>query len=174
VGAPEETDYDLLRAAQRLYSQGLIKRMYFSAYVPVNKDPHLPKSPPPTLRERRLYQADYLLRSYGFSYHELLAPGENLPLDLDPKLFWALKHPEFFPVEITKASYFDLLRVPGIGPSLAKKIIETRKKGNLTKSYLDTLKGSFAKAKAFLTFKGKKLSHTKPSKQLTLFTLSFA
>ncbi len=172
IGAPKETDYDLLRAAHNFYSQRLIKRMYFSAYVPVNKDSILPQSSPPFLRERRLYQADYLLRIYGFSYEELLSPGENLPLEVDPKLYWALKHPEFFPVEITKADYYELLRVPGIGPKLAKKIIETRKRGNLTKSYLETLKGGFAKAKKFLIFKGKRLFHTISGRQLNLFTHS--
>ncbi len=169
VGVPGETDYDLLRTAQNLYSQGVIKRMYFSAYVPVNKDSGLPESSPPLLRERRLYQADYLLRIYGFSCEELLSPGKNLPLEIDPKLYWALKHPEFFPVEVTKADYYELLRVPGIGPKLAGKIIETRKQGNLTKSYLEGLKGSFTKAKTFLTFKGKSLSCKKFRKQLALF-----
>jgi len=170
VGVPGETDYHLLRTAQNLYSQSLIKRMYFSAYVPVNHVSGLPKAPPPFLRERRLYQADYLIRLYGFSYEELLSPGEDLPLEIDPKLYWALRHPEFFPVEITRADYYELLRVPGIGPRMAKKIIQERIRGNLTRSYLESLKGSFSKAKPFLTYKGKALSKGKSCMQLSLFT----
>ena len=163
IGIPQESDYDILKMAQTFYKQKLLSRMYYSAYIPVNDISDLPKNNPPYLRERRLYQADYLLRLYGFSYDEILLPKQNLPLEIDPKLYWALTHPENFPIEITKADYYELLRVPGIGPKMAKEIIKTRKNGNLTKHYLENLKGSFERAKNFLTYKGKKLSSKRQS-----------
>lgn len=168
VGAASETDYDLLRAAQNLYRQGLLKRMYFSAYLPVNDDPRLPRreNPPPLLRERRLYEADFLIRLYGFSYEELLEPGKDLDLAKDPKLSWAERHPEFFPVELKKASYEELLRVPGIGPRAARKLISFRKSGVLTFEGLVRLGIRAERARPFITLGGKP-----PARNLSLFKI---
>lgn len=159
VGAGPETDYDFLRTAQNLYRQGLLSRMYFSAYLPVSSHPDLPspKTPPPVARERRLYQADYLLRLYGFTYQELLSPGENLPLDRDPKRVWAERHPEFFPVEITRASYEELLRVPGIGPQSARRILEARSEGGLSFEGLRRLGIRLGRAAPYLLLRGRRL-----------------
>ncbi|OAQ20222.1 putative DNA modification/repair radical SAM protein [Thermosulfurimonas dismutans] len=168
VGATQETDYDILRAAQNLYRQGLLKRMYFSAYLPVNDDHRLPpkETPPPLLRERRLYEADFLMRLYGFSYEELLGPGKNLDLAKDPKLSWAERHPEFFPVELKKASYEELIRVPGIGPRSAKKLLSLRKDCVLTTKGLARLGIRVERALPFITIGGKR-----PARNLSLFSL---
>ncbi|MBX6423887.1 putative DNA modification/repair radical SAM protein [Thermosulfurimonas sp. F29] len=166
VGATPETDYDLLRTAQNLYRQGLLKRMYFSAYIPANRDPRLPPpgAPPPLLRERRLYQADYLLRLYGFDYRELLEPGKNLPLDRDPKLVWAERHPEFFPVDLLRASYEEILRVPGIGPRTARRILEARRRTVLTPEGLRRAGVQLSRALPFIALGGRYLP-----RQLSLF-----
>ena len=171
VGATPETDYDLLRTAENLYRQGLLKRMYFSAYLPANEDPRLPalNARPPLLRERRLYEADWLLRFYGFRYHELVSPGQNLPLKLDPKLAWALRHPEFFPVELKTADYRALLRVPGIGPRSARNIIQARKTGVLTEEGLQALGIALKRARYFVTLNGRPLSRAKPETLLRIF-----
>ncbi len=168
VGAGPETDYDLLRTAQNLYRQGLLSRMYFSAYLPVNRDPRLPppETPPPVARERRLYQADYLLRLYGFRYEELLAPGENLPLERDPKLLWAERHPEFFPVDLLSASYEELLRVPGIGPQSARRILKTRRETVLTLEGLRRAGVRLSRALPYITLGGRR-----PARPQTLFNL---
>lgn len=128
VGLSPETDLDILDFSQSLYSKYDLKRVYYSAYVPVSSDPRLPAvSFPPLLREHRLYQADWLMRYYNFKAEELLDPSDQfLPTDLDPKSAWALRHPEFFPIEINTASYQELLRVPGIGVLSAKRIIRER------------------------------------------------
>ena len=163
VGASPEKDYDLLRAAQSLYRQGLLSRMYFSAYLPANQDPRLPTlKEPPFRRERRLYEADYLLRLYGFRYDELLEPGQNLPLDKDPKYAWAQRNPDFFPVEIYKASYEELLRVPGLGPKSARKILKGRNQAVFTLEGLRRLGVRLERAAPFITLKGKRLAHPRP------------
>ncbi len=110
---------------------------------------------PPFLREHRLYQADWLLRFYHFRLDEIFEEGENLPLEIDPKLAWALRHLEFFPVELTKASYEELLRVPGIDPNSAKKIIQARKYGELNEETLKKLRVSLKRARYFITIRGK-------------------
>ena len=134
IGATPENDYQILSVSQALYNQFDLKRVFYSAYVPVVQDSSLPALPggPPLLREHRLYQADWLLRFYGFRAEELLSE-ENPELNLlyDPKCDWALRHMEFFPVEVNRASYDTLLRVPGIGVRSAQRIVRARRAGNL-------------------------------------------
>lgn len=127
VGAAGETDHDILSATHQLYRQIGLRRAYFSAFTPIADTPldHLP--PTPLLRQNRLYQADWLLRFYGFKLEEIpLTPEGNLIQEVDPKTAWAQAHPEWFPLELSTASYEELIRVPGIGPTSAKRIVETR------------------------------------------------
>ncbi len=169
VGAASESDREILETAYGLYGCGLLKRMYFSAYLPANEDPRLPppEVPPPYLRERRLYEADWLMRFYGFRPEELLSAGENLELSEDPKTVWVKRNPQFFPVELARADYYELLRVPGIGPRSAKKILELRRRGALSELSLKIAGVRLEKARGFVTLKGKLLRS--PS-QLKLFT----
>ncbi len=156
VGATPESDKTILKLAESFYKNRLVKRVYYSAYVPVNKDPDLPQiKKPPYEKEYRIYQADYLIRYYGFTVEEIFFSGENLDLEVDPKLKWAILHPEFFPVDVAKADYWELLRVPGIGPKTAKKIIEIRKKEVLNQEALKKLGVSLKKASRFILIKGK-------------------
>lgn len=130
VGATKDTDYQLIQVSQALYDQFSLKRVFYSAYVAVNEDKKLPAVgiETPLLREHRLYQADWLLRFYGFRASELLSEQHpNFNILFDPKCDWALKHMEFFPVEINRASYYQLLRVPGIGTISAQRIVKARK-----------------------------------------------
>ncbi len=158
IGATPDTDKTILKLSQSLYKKDLVKRVYYSAYIPINNDKDLPFfEKPPYLREYRLYQADFLLRFYGFSLEELFINNETLDLKMDPKLRWALSHPEFFPIDITKADYWELLRIPGIGPLSAKKIIEIRKYNVLNEDTLKKLKIPLKKAKYFIAIKGKPL-----------------
>ncbi len=123
VGATNDSDLSIISLSQGLYDNFKLKRVYYSAYVPVNEGPNLPVliQAPPMKRENRLYQADWLLRFYGFRVNELLdQENQNFDMDLDPKCDWAIRHFDFFPVEINKASYNEILRVPGIGVKSAK------------------------------------------------------
>lgn len=129
VGAADETDRELLGTTWNLYQKLGLTRAYFSAFRPVEGTPLEGHSPTSPIREHRLYQADFLLRRYGFKFEELAFDVQgNLPLNLDPKVVWALNHPEKFPVEVNKASYQELLKVPGIGPSSASRIVRDRLK----------------------------------------------
>ena len=151
IGASGENDLQLLSATQKLYQMYDLKRVFFSAYVPLNEDALLPAigTAPPLLREHRLYQADWLLRFYGFHAEELLSPKQpNFNLLLDPKCDWALRHLEHFPVEINRASYAALLRVPGIGTKSAGRIVKSRRGGTLDFQHLK-------RAKYFITCNGK-------------------
>jgi len=129
IGASGETDYEILNTTDWLYRNFNLWRVYFSAFQPIPRTP-LEKHPPTNLlREHRLYQADFLIRYYGFSLKQFIFDKNgNLSLELDPKMNWALNSPEQFPVEINKAEYEELIKVPGIGPKTAKKIITERKK----------------------------------------------
>ena len=129
VGATPESDLKILKLSEGLYNKLSLKRVYYSAYVSVNEDKNLPTlESPPLLRENRLYQADWLLRFYGFKADELLDDNNpNFNNVLDPKCDWALRNIDKFPIEINKADYFTLLRVPGIGVISAKKIIRARR-----------------------------------------------
>ncbi len=155
VGASPEPDGQILRLTQALYRKNHLKRVYYSSYVPVVHDALLPETPTKQLREHRLYQADWLLRFYGFSVEELLHEGENLSMDYDPKCAWALKNIHLFPVEINVAPLEVLLRVPGIGNKNAYKIIEARKYTKLRFEDLMKMRVALKRAKHFITCDGK-------------------
>lgn len=157
IGATPESDLQIMKLSESLYNHYNLKRVYYSAYVPVVKSSKLPDiKNPPLIREHRLYQADWLLRFYGFSASELLDNGNpNFDIKLDPKTDWALRHLEHFPVEINLAPYHVLLRVPGIGVRSAMKIIKIRKVQFLNFEDLRKLGIVLKRAKYFITCKGK-------------------
>lgn len=158
VGAAREKDRDILKMTAALYREFGASRVYYSAFQPVVGTPLEEFPSASTWREHRLYQADFLLRRYGFSYEELpFADDGNLELARDPKTLWALQHPEYFPVEVGRASYEILVRVPGIGPLTAKKILELRGEGTkITPEVLVRLGTSARRALPFLLFEGKR------------------
>ena len=158
VGASGENDFQLLSVTQALYESFGLKRVFYSAYVPVNEDPALPalQEGPPLLREHRLYQADWLLRFYGFRAEELLSEKRpNFNLLLDPKCGWALEHMEGFPVEVSRAPYERLLRVPGIGIKSARRIVAARRQGALTFESLRRMGVVLKRARYFITCQGR-------------------
>lgn len=162
IGATPETDYQLVSVAEALYQRFDLKRVFYSAFVKVNDDSLLPDLPggPPLLREHRLYQADWLLRYYGFAAGELLTEKRpNFNAVLDPKCDWAVHHMELFPVEVLQADYFLLLRVPGIGPKSAKRIVEARKSGSFSFEALKKMGVVLKRAQYFITCGGKTLGH---------------
>ena len=162
IGATPETDYQLVSVAEALYQKFDLKRVFYSAFVKVNEDSLLPDLPggPPLLREHRLYQADWLLRYYGFAAGELLTEKRpNFNAVLDPKCDWAVHHMELFPVEVLKADYFLLLRVPGIGPKSAKRIVEARRSGALSFEDLKKVGVVLKRAQYFITCGGKTLGY---------------
>jgi predicted DNA-binding helix-hairpin-helix protein len=132
-----------------------LKRVYYSSYVPVVRDVLLPDVGAGQLKEHRLYQADWLLRFYGFSVEELLEENENLSLELDPKCAWALRNMHLFPVEINKAPLETLLRVPGIGGKNAQKILQARRYTKLSFEDLIKMRVALKRAKHFITCDGK-------------------
>lgn len=158
VGATPESDYKILNLSENLYNRFNLKRVYYSAYVPVIKnDKVLPDIiHPPLVREHRLYQADWLLRFYGFKAKELLKDeNDSFDLNFDPKTSWALSNIDNFPIEINKASYDTLLRIPGIGVRSARRILITRKVHSLKFEDLKKLGIVLKRAKYFITCKGK-------------------
>ena len=155
IGASPEADGQVLRLTQALYRKNGLKRVYYSSYVPVVRDPALPDTGAGQLREHRLYQADWLLRFYGFSVEEIVGEGENLPMEYDPKCAWALRNMHLFPVEINRAPLEVLLRVPGIGAKNAYKILEARKYSKLTFESLVKMRIALKRAKHFITCDGK-------------------
>ena len=159
IGATPETDYQILNVAESLYKKFDLKRVFYSAFVPVNEDRALPvlkDNQPPLLREHRLYQADWLLRFYHFEAHELLdEENPNFNILLDPKCCWALKHLEFFPIEINKADYRLLLRVPGIGYKSAARIVKARRLGVLQFEDLKKMGVALKRALYFITCAGR-------------------
>ena len=162
VGAAQEPDSEILTATAGLYDQHRIRRVYYSAFQPIAGTPLEMIPPTPLKRENRLYQADFLLRFYGFTLADLVFDGGgNLDLNLDPKLMFAVKNPQLFPVEVNSAGLNQLLRVPGIGPKLARKIITTRRRFRF--SSLEELKNAgvvIKRAAPFLTVNGKKTGDT--------------
>ena len=192
IGATPDSDRHILRLSQGLYRTYRLKRVFYSAYVPVVEHALLPgrDMPPPLLREHRLYQADWLLRFYGFTADELLDDAHpNFDLQLDPKCVWALNHPERFPVEVNTADYEMLLRVPGIGAISARHIVAVRRWGRLDFDALKKLRVVLKRAQYFITCGGKGAEglrcstasarrallaleareHTAPMQQLSLF-----
>lgn len=157
VGATPETDLKIMKLSESLYNKLSLKRVYYSAYVSINEDSNLPAlSSPPLLRENRLYQADWLIRFYGFKIDDLLDDTHpNFHTMLDPKCDWALRNLQHFPVEINKADYNTLLKVPGIGVISAKRIITARREFNLTFENLKTLGIVLKRARYFITCNGK-------------------
>ena len=156
IGATPETDKKILTLSENLYKKYALKRVYYSAYIPIGTNPLLPVKAPPLLREHRLYQADWLLRYYGFEASELLSEeNPNFNNIVDPKCDWALRHKELFPVEINKAPYEMLLRVPGLGVRSVLKIVKARRVGNLRFEDLKKMHISMKKAKYFITCMGK-------------------
>ena len=152
VGATKESDRDILQMSSALYHQPTMRRVYYSGYISVNTyDPRLPNlKQPPLVRENRLYQADWLLRFYHFDVDEI-TENENLDLEIDPKLAWALRHPEAFPVDINNDDYERLLRVPGLGTKSAWLIVNSRRFGRLTSYDLKKMGVVMKKAKYFIT-----------------------
>jgi putative DNA modification/repair radical SAM protein len=159
VGATPESDRDIITLTEGLYKKLELKRVYYSAYVPGSSDSRLPALPtPPLLREHRLYQADWLLRFYGFAAHELLDEARpNLDMRFDPKSDWALRHLELFPVEVNRVDYEVLLRVPGIGVRSARRIVQARRGTRLGEVELKKLGVVLKRAKYFLTAGGRYL-----------------
>ncbi|WP_324825716.1 putative DNA modification/repair radical SAM protein [Sinanaerobacter sp. ZZT-01] len=158
IGATPESDRQIIRMSESLYKKFQMKRVYFSAYIPVVSSSKLPAllTPPPLLREHRLYQADWLLRFYGFSAEELL--DEDSPffdLELDPKVTWALRHLELFPLEINKVSMEELLRIPGVGNISAMRIVRQRRLGAVTFDDLKKIGVVVKRARYFITCNGK-------------------
>ena len=158
VGATNESDYHIINVSQALYDRYDLKRVYYSAYIPVNEDAALPGKDvkPPLLREHRLYQADWLLRYYGFSAEEILTEKEpDFDMDLDPKSCWAMRHRELFPVEINRASYEIILRVPGIGVISARRIVRMRRNQFVSPDDVKRAGAVWKRAKHFVTCGGK-------------------
>ena len=157
IGATKETDLDIMTKSEALYKSYDLKRVFYSAYIPVNKDKLLPMlKTPPLVRENRLYQADWLLRFYGFKVKDLLdEDNPNFNILMDPKANWALRHLNEFPKEINTVSYYDLLKVPGIGIKTAKRIIACRKNFKITFNDLKKLGVVMKRAKYFITCNNK-------------------
>lgn len=156
IGATPESDFEIMHAANTFYKAYNLKRVYYSGYIPINNTHSLlPQigSAPPLVRENRLYQTDWLLRFYGFGLEELLNPDvQNLDLTVDPKLSWALRNPQFFPVDINVADYSAIVRVPGIGVQSAKKIVQARRFGRLHEYQLRKMGLAFNRAKHFIQY----------------------
>lgn len=165
IGATPETDYQIIQVAESLYQKFDLKRVFYSAFIHVNEDSALParsEEGPPLLREHRLYQADWLLRYYGFEAKELLSEeNPNFNVLLDPKCNWALKHLELFPVEINRAEYETLLRVPGIGYKSAGRIVKARRTAVLGFEDLKKIGVVLKRALYFITCSGKMMYPTK-------------
>ncbi len=178
IGASDETDFHILRLSQALYDRYRLKRVFFSAYIPLNEDSRLPGRDvkPPLLREHRLYQADWLLRFYGFRAEEILSEKDSMfnPL-LDPKCNWALNNMHLFPVEVNTAPYEMLLRVPGIGVTSARRIVAARKMAWLDFDRLKKTGVVLKRAQYFITCKGRAAQYVtidKEKAQLMLMSAS--
>jgi predicted DNA-binding helix-hairpin-helix protein len=168
VGATPDTDRSLLTTVAQLQAEGGVRHAHFSAFRPISQTPMEGVRATPALREHRLYQAEYLLQEYGFTPDEVVfEPGGNLPLNLNPKVAWALAHPERFPVEVRTASHEELMRVPGIGPTAAGRIVAERS-GVVLRGLADLRKLGVVTpwAGGFLTLGGRRLQTTRWTEQL--------
>ena len=153
IGATPETDQEIMQTAASFYKDFSLKRVYYSGYIPISHDNRLPMigSQPPLIRENRLYQTDWLMRFYGFHVNELLNDkNPHLDVDIDPKLSWALRNLQFFPVDINVAAYKMILRIPGIGVMSAQKIVQARKFGKLRIDQLKKIGVAYNRAKYFI------------------------
>jgi len=171
IGATQETDLQIISVSEALYQRFDLKRVFYSAFIRLNDDSALPVIPggPPLLREHRLYQADWLLRYYGFAAKELLTEQRpNFNVYLDPKCNWAIDHLGLFPVEINDADYFTLLRVPGIGPKSARRIVSSRKTARLDYFDLKKMGVVLKRAQYFITCSGKMMEHMNVSEDMIL------
>ena len=164
IGATPENDYQIVSIAENLYQKFDLKRVFYSAFVNVTHNSNLPALPggPPLLREHRLYQADWLLRYYKFKADELLSPERpDFNIFLDPKCDWAIRHLEYFPVEINRADYDMLLRVPGIGYKSASRIVKARRHSTLDFANLKKIGVVLKRALYFITCSGRMMYRTK-------------
>ncbi len=164
IGATPESDYQIVTVAEALYRKYELKRVFYSAFVNVNRDSTLPapEGGTPLLREHRLYQADWLLRFYGFKADDLLSPEKpDFNVFLDPKCDWALRHLELFPVEINRADYYTLLKVPGLGVNSAKRIVKARRSAALDFGDIKKMGVVLKRALYFITCSGRMLYNTK-------------
>lgn len=164
IGATPENDYQIIHVAEGLYKKFELKRVFYSAFVNVNEDKELPALPggPPLLREHRLYQADFLMRFYGFEAGELLDEARpNFNVFLDPKADWAVRHLELFPVEVNRADYQLLLRIPGVGVKSAQRIVRARRTAFLNFEDLKKIGVVLKRALYFITCGGKMMYRTK-------------
>lgn len=161
IGATKETDLEIMNKSSNLYESYKLKRVFYSAYVPINNDTLLPSiKHPPLVRENRIYQADWLLRYYNFKVTDLLDnKNPNFNILLDPKADWALRHIEEFPKEINTCSYYDLLKIPGIGVNSAKRIINSRKKFTIHLEDLKRMGVVLKRAKYFILCNGKYITN---------------
>lgn len=176
IGATPESDYQIMAVAESLYQKFSLKRVYYSAFVNVNEDKDLPALPggPPLLREHRLYQADFLLRFYDFTVDELLTEARpNFNMMIDPKADWAVRHLELFPVEINRADYNLLLRIPGIGVKSAQRIIRARRFGRLNFDDLKKIGVVLKRALYFITCNGKMMYPTKIEEEYIVRNLTY-
>ena len=174
IGATPDTDFQILNLTESLYKKYKLKRVFFSAYMAVNENSLLPTldTTPPLLREHRLYQADWLLRFYGFTANELLDPHhQSFNPYIDPKGNWALNHMEFFPMNVNRAPYSDLLRVPGIGVNSAKRIVTARRTATLNFDGLKKLGVVLKRAQYFITCGGKVVDNLKITQDVVLRSL---
>ncbi|ADQ18187.1 Radical SAM domain protein [Leadbetterella byssophila DSM 17132] len=156
IGATPENDYQIMKVADEFYKSYHLKRVYYSGYIPINaQNKNLPQigSTPPLVRENRLYQTDWLLRFYDFQLEEILNPEHSrLDLEIDPKLSWALRNPQLFPIDVNKADFKEIIRIPGIGRQSAMKIIQARKFGPLREHQLRKMGIAFNRAKYFMVY----------------------
>jgi putative DNA modification/repair radical SAM protein len=154
IGATPETDFEIMNIAKTFYDDYNLKRVYYSGYIPINNENSLlPQigSRPPLVRENRLYQTDWLLRFYDFKLDEILNVNQQeLDLEIDPKLSWALRNPHYFPIDINRADYKEIIRIPGIGRQSAMKIIQARKFGRLHEYQVKKMGIAFNRARHFM------------------------
>lgn len=165
IGATPETDMEIMYSADQYYKSFELKRVYYSGYIPISHDARMPVigTQPPLLRENRLYQTDWLMRFYGFDVKELLnVSNPHLDVDVDPKLSWALRNLEHFPVDVNTADYRMILRIPGIGVNSAKKIVQARKFGRLRSEQLRKIGIAWNRAKHFIRCADSILQLTEP------------
>lgn len=171
IGASPESDAHILRLTEYMYNAYKLKRVYYSSYIPTNfGNGHLPYVATPLIREHRLYQADWLLRFYGFTADEITQNNGNLSLETDPKCTWAMRHPELFPIEINTAPYELIVRIPGIGIRCASRIREARKYAKLDFEDLKRMRVVLKRAAHFITCNGKFIGSDNPALVKRLLT----